>query len=256
MLCRRSPRWTARLARDAHSIAKEKSVALKSPIRLTIQSTRPAGMMRKRWLVLVLIYLALLLCGWIAGRELFELFAFGVGPQDEVGFNAMIAAALGVYIVTSATPFVPGAEIGFGLILLFGARIAPLVYSGMVLALSLSFLIGRFVPPSVVARGLAYFGLVKARDLVLQMAPLSGTDRLDFLTARAPRRLVPFMLRHRYLALILVLNLPGNSIIGGGGGIGLVAGLSGLYSFPAYLGALLIAVAPIPLMFIIVAYFS
>lgn len=246
----------ARLVRDTGPIAKEKSLALKSPIRFAIRSTGPVDMMRKRWLILVLIYLALLICGWIAGRELVELFAFGVGPQNELGLNAMIATALGVYIITSATPFIPGAEIGFGLILLFGARLALLVYSGMVLALSLSFLIGRFLPPSLVARCFAYFGLVKARDLVLQVAPLSGKARLEYLTARAPRRLVPFMLRHRYLALIVLLNLPGNSIIGGGGGIGLIAGLSGLFSFPAYLGVLLIAVAPIPSMFLIAAYFS
>lgn len=212
--------------------------------------------MRARWLILILIYLALLIGGWIVGRELVELVAFDVGPYNQARLNALIATALGAYVVTSATPFVPGAEIGFGLILLFGARIAVLVYSGMVLALIVSFLIGRFLPPTLVARCFGYFGLVRARDLVLHVAPLRGIARLDFLTAEAPRRLVPYMLRHRYLTLILLLNIPGNSIVGGGGGIALTAGLSGLYSFPAYLGSVLIAVAPIPSMFLITAYFT
>jgi hypothetical protein len=56
----------------------------------------------------------------------------------------------------------------------------------------------------------------------------------------------PFLVRHRFIALAIVLNIPGNIIIGGGGGIAMIAGMSGLYSLPRYLLTVAIAVAPIP----------
>jgi hypothetical protein len=37
-------------------------------------------------------------------------------------------------------------------------------------------------------------------------------------------------LRRRYIAPALALNIPGNALIGGGGGIALFAGVSGLYA--------------------------
>jgi len=50
----------------------------------------------------------------------------------------------------------------------------------------------------------------------------------------------------RYLALMVLFNLPCNSMLGGGG-IALAAGMSGLFSFPRSVGTVLIAIAPVPL---------
>jgi hypothetical protein len=50
------------------------------------------------------------------------------------------------------------------------------------------------------------------------------------------------------------LNIPGNIVIGGGGGIAMIAGLTGLYSFPRYLLTIAIAVAPIPLAITLTEY--
>jgi hypothetical protein len=58
---------------------------------------------------------------------------------------------------------------------------------------------------------------------------------------------VPFLLRHRYLALAIALNLPGNFLLGGGGGIALLAGVSRLYAVPGFLATVTCAVAPVPL---------
>lgn len=63
----------------------------------------------------------------------------------------------------------------------------------------------------------------------------------------APSRLVPALLRRRYLALMVLFDLPGNSMPGGG--IALAAGMSGLFSFPLFVGTVLIAIAPAPLFF-------
>jgi len=85
------------------------------------------------------------------------------------------------------------------------------------------------------------------------MAPLDADARLRLLLARAPARVIPRLLRHPCLALALALNLPGNSLIGGGGGIALSAGISGLYPMRSYLATVAVAVAPVPLLFALAA---
>ncbi|NDW52800.1 hypothetical protein [Aliiroseovarius sp. PrR006] len=157
--------------------------------------------------------------------------------------------AMVVFVIASATPFVPGAEIGFGLILLFGGKIAPLVYLGMVAALFLAFSIGRLLPLSWLAAFFQYVGLERAHKFVLKQHSKSPRQRLEALTENVPNRFADLLLRHRYLLIIVVLNLPGNSLIGGGGGIALLAGISGLFSMTKMALTVAIAVAPIPLFF-------
>jgi hypothetical protein len=45
----------------------------------------------------------------------------------------------------------------------------------------------------------------------------------------------------------VLLNLPGNALLGGGGGIGLIIGMSRLIPFHKYLLLIAVAVAPVPL---------
>jgi hypothetical protein len=56
--------------------------------------------------------------------------------------------------------------------------------------------------------------------------------------------------------LVLLLNLPGNALIGGGGGIAMMAGLSRLYSFPLYLFLISVAVLPGPILVILSKVFQ
>jgi hypothetical protein len=51
--------------------------------------------------------------------------------------------------------------------------------------------------------------------------------------------------------IAIMLNLPGNALIGGGGGIGLIAGMSRLYPFPKFILLVSLAVTPLPLLFLI-----
>jgi hypothetical protein len=67
------------------------------------------------------------------------------------------------------------------------------------------------------------------------------------LVEQAPQRSIPALLRYRYVALVVALNFPGNVILGGGGGIALLAGLSGMFSFPQYLIATSVAALPVPI---------
>jgi hypothetical protein len=43
-----------------------------------------------------------------------------------------------------------------------------------------------------------------------------------------------------------LINMPGNSLIGGGGGIAMAAGYSRAFSYPAFLACAAVAVAPVP----------
>ena len=210
--------------------------------------------MTRRRLALGAVYLTLLLGGWLAGQWLLELAVMDVRPSTEHRAHAMIVSATVAYVLASAVPFVPGAEIGFALLVAFGARLAVLVYAAMVAALTLAFLVGRFVPSRATAALFDHLGAHRARDLVLQMAPLEPAARAALLSARAPRRIVPALLRHRYLALAVALNLPGNSLLGGGGGIALAAGMSGLYPVPATLLTVALAVAPLPALVLVTGW--
>jgi hypothetical protein len=95
---------------------------------------------------------------------------------------------------------------------------------------------------------LGWLHLYKAQDLLLQLEPLNSEEKLNFLLRSAPTKVIPFLLKHRYLAIAIALNLPGNALIGGGGGIGLISGMSRLYPFPRYILLVSLAITPLPLL--------
>lgn len=202
-------------------------------------------MMRRR-LVVAAVYVLLVLAGLAASHWLSEIALLDVRPSNEPRLHAMIMSITAIFIFAAALPFVPAAEIGLGLILLLGSRIAMLVYVGMVGALMISYAVGRLIPASAIARGFDFVGLGRARDLVLRSAPLDAEQRLALFSASAPSRLIPFLLRHRYIALAVAINLPGNTLLGGGGGLALSAGMSGLFPAPRYFLTVAIAVSPLP----------
>lgn len=206
----------------------------------------------RRWLLFAL-YGALIVLGAGLGRQLLEIAWPYLQPAHAASLSWMIAAAIVVYAVVMAVPFVPAAEIGLTLLLLFGPQVALLVYLTTVLALMLPYLIGRAIPPDLCARALRFFGLRRASELTQRLAALDANARLELLLAQAPARFIPALLRHRYLALAVVLNLPGNTLLGGGAGIALCAGICGLYPLHGFVVAVAIAVAPMPIAFALFA---
>lgn len=196
-------------------------------------------------MVLLVIIVALNLGGtWLSHLIDFQLF-----PRHEPMLHAIVLVAVILYIVLMATPFMPGIEIGLALMMLLGNKGAILVYLCTLAALSVSFAIGRKIPSRFIDLLLNWLHLYKASALVRQLESLNQQERLEFLSEKAPSRIAPFLLRHRYLAIAVVVNLPGNALIGGGGGIGLVAGMSKIIPFHGYLMVLAIAIAPVPLWF-------
>lgn len=211
-------------------------------------------MRAKRWLLAGLLYTGLVGGGILAGHWLTELVEMDLRPSTEPQFHSMLMLATAVYVAASAVPFVPGAEIGMGLMVAFGMQIVFLVYAAMVAALLIAFLAGRFVPASALAGVFGFLGLRRARALVENMHRLSPEERLPFLTARAPARLVPTLLRHRYAAVMVLFNIPGNTLIGGGGGIAMLSGMSGLFSTLYFVVTVAVAVAPLPLLVVLTGY--
>lgn len=172
---------------------------------------------------------------------------FELRPGNEDSVHRMIMVSALVYGVLIAIPFVPGVEIGLGLIAMLGPPIVFLVYVTTVLALTLSYAVGHFVPKTVLAGALHSVGAHAASRLVQDIATLTRQERLAFLVSKAPNRIIPLLLRNRYIALVVAINLPGNFLIGGGGGIAMIAGASGLFSFPGFTFAIALAISPIPL---------
>ena len=76
---------------------------------------------------------------------------------------------------------------------------------------------------------------------------MSLEDRLATLTTRLPVRLRPLFASGRYVALAVLLNLPGTALIGGGGGIAFIAGFSRLYRPALTMVVMALAVLPVPL---------
>ena len=186
------------------------------------------------------------LVGWISAS------AGGLPETGELRVVVMLAL-LAAYALLLAVPFVPGVELGIAIMMIEGGRVAPAVYAGTVTGLTLAFLAGSLVPDAALARLFAALRLPAARRLIGEVAPLDREARLARLQARLPRRVAPFLLRHRYLLLAVLINLPGSSLLGGGGGIAMVAGMSRLCTPVAALATFALAVAPVPVVVFLVS---
>jgi hypothetical protein len=205
--------------------------------------------------MLAAVFAGLYLLGNFVAERVAEQFDLVVHVRSEPVIHRMIMTATAIYMALMATPFMPGVEVALSMILVFGVRICFLIYVSTVLALILPYLAGRLVPARYCSRAFGFLGLERAQHLVNLIGPMSGQERLKFLVDETPNRWGPFVLRHRYVALGIALNLPGNILIGGGGGIAMLAGMTGLYSFPAYLLTIIVAVAPLPLAIIVTEKF-
>ena len=187
-----------------------------------------------------------LLGRWIS-RDLAHHFSLLTHPHNELWLHRTIITATVIYIILMAVPFMPAVEIGFGMLMIFGGKIAFLVYVSTVVALTIAYGLGRLLPAELAAKIFGLVGLARAQGFVRRLAPLSGQERMMFLEHESPARLVPHVVRHRFVVLAVVLNIPGNVVLGGGGGIALLAGMTGLFPFPVYLLTVALAVAPVPL---------
>jgi len=196
---------------------------------------------------LILLIIAInFVADWVVGILKIEL-----RPSNEELIHKTIMVSSIIFGLLVAIPFVPGVELGITLIAMFGPPIVFLVYLSTLIGLSISFIIGRVISLRSLVTLFENLKLKRSSQLLNKVEPLKMEDRLEFLISQAPRRLVPFLIRHRYIALAILVNLPGNILIGGGGGISLIAGASRLFSLPGFLITIALAVSPVPLAILI-----
>jgi len=195
----------------------------------------------------VAILIAVVVLATWGAHAVREALNLQIRPDNEQQVHRLIMLGAAAYIGLLALPFVPGAEIGLAMLAAFGPAIAPLIYACTVTSMMLAFIAGRFLPADALRRVLSSLRMRRAADLVARAAPLSGDARLAMLLDGQSARILKLAVRYRYLALALAVNTPGNSVIGGGGGIMLMAGLSGIFSPLATIATIALAVSPVPL---------
>ena len=193
-----------------------------------------------------LLNVVVVLATWGA-HEIRDALNLQIRPDNEQQVHRMIMFGAVAYIGLLALPFVPGAEIGIAMLAAFGPAIAPLIYVCTVASMIVAYTAGRFLPTAVLQRLLSTLRMHRAADLVARAAPLSGDERVAMLLDGQSARAMRIAVRYRYVSLALAVNTPGNSIIGGGGGIMLMAGLSGIFSPLATVATIALAVSPVPL---------
>ncbi|MEP0068661.1 hypothetical protein [Pyruvatibacter sp.] len=196
-------------------------------------------------------------------------FALAVGGQGLAGHVAsaldipglardglalpILLAILLVYVALLACPFVPGAEVGLMLLVFFGADLAGPVYLATVAALCLSFFVGRQIPDSTAAAVRRRVGLAHAAEALVAYG---GDPQASGSRSRVGWRIglshwVARAMAFRGLTLAVLINTPGNVVFGGGGGIALTVGLGRLMPFRQFVVSVALAVAPVPLFFIL-----
>ncbi len=201
--------------------------------------------LRLIFFLVILIVFALWMDYWISG-ELGMAKKFVEVLQSQWGWRVLIAGGI-IYILLLSLPFVPGVELGVLLMCSFGKEGIVFVYLATIAGLCLAFWIGRLVPKNWVRVGLEKIGLSRfdmiQSDGIEKIADHLHTGRKFF-----PARLWPFLVKYRYLAIAVSINLPGNYILGGGGGISLACGTSRSVSWKWFLLTIVLAVSPVPLL--------
>lgn len=180
-----------------------------------------------------------------------RLAAWAIDPTDFApghvpASDPMVYAAAALYALLLSLPFVPGVEIGLALLSVFGPPVVPLVYGATLLGLLIAFGMGRLIPMRVMCALLRRIGLERGAAACEALMHVPAKDRLSHLLSGLSAPLARVLLRYPELTLMLLINLPGNTLIGGGGGIAMAVGMSRLMSFPRFAAASAIAIAPVP----------
>lgn len=194
-------------------------------------------------LVAMLVAAALWFGVWLRG------FAAEMAAQGRIELLGLtLLGLLLLYALLLAIPFVPGAEIGLALLMTHGAAAAPVVWAATAVGLMLAFLVGRGLSAPRACAMLQRLGLERAAAALERQRKTDPETRLRRLEAAVPRWARGWALRRRHLLLALLINLPGNTILGGGGGILMAAGASRLFRPLPVALMLALATAPLPLL--------
>ncbi|RMD89352.1 MAG: hypothetical protein D6811_12340 [Alphaproteobacteria bacterium] len=196
---------------------------------------------------LALVIAVLLAANWLV--DWLKHASLGMSAQAAGWMRLIVLGAmLVVYALLMAIPFVPGIEVGVAILMSRGAEAAPWVWLATSCGLTLAYFTGWRVNWRWLSSQLAELHLTRARRFVETVGPLTAEERLALLQGVLPAWLGRAILRYRYLLLALLLNMPGNGLLGGGGGIALVAGMSRLFAPLPTIVTIVIAVGWVPIL--------
>lgn len=198
--------------------------------------------------LLFLLIIVLLLSG--VGNWIGHQLNIQVWPHSAQQIDVAITILFLAYVVCMILPFMPAIELGLILLMMLDIKGIIFLYSLTIIALSISFWLGRLVPIRWLLGLFDFLHFDRASKLFNEMSQSDDKKRLDILIYNAPKRIIPVMLKHRYWVVAIALNMPGNALIGGGGGIGMISGMSRILNYPSYFLTVLIAVIPLPLIMI------
>lgn len=210
---------------------------------------------RPRWrpslkLIIVLLLVAGVAVALIVGGK--EAVHWLQHAAEQSRTPGMLAVLCTVYAILLAIPGVPGLEVGLVMMGVFQETGIIAAWLCTVAGLNLAFFAGRKLPRDRIERWL------KPKDVPEGALPDFAIGQSDTMTLVLERnRVGRAVLRwtgppggwRRYVLIAFLFNMPGNFIIGGGGGIGLFCGTSQDLKWPWYLVTTILAAAVIPLMF-------
>jgi hypothetical protein len=198
------------------------------------------------WSVVAIMLLLILLGTWSNDYLHSQLWSINFEQAQ-----MLIGCLLLVYAVCMMLPFMPAIELGLLLLAMLDIQGVVWLYLVTVLALTISYGIGRLIPVSMLKKLFEYLNFHRAVDLLCCAGECGEKEQIDRFIEQAPKRLVPFLLRHRYCVFAVAINTPGNMIIGGAGGIAMMSGFSRIYGFGRFILTVLIAVSPLPILTIL-----
>lgn len=202
------------------------------------QFTRPAIKLA----LLVTLIVGLNTAGsWLVSRTNFQIW-----PEHMLLVELFWLGLLLTYAVLMMLPFVPGIEIGLALMMMLGEQGIVLVYLATQLAMAGSFALGRLLGTGKLCTVLRSAGLRRMADLMAQLHRVDMDERAQWLAVRVNHCATRWIIGHPALALTALVNVPGNAAIGGAGGIALLTGVSGLFTWRRYLVTMAVATAPVP----------
>lgn len=197
------------------------------------------------FLVLVILFIGGILAWYIPFPSMDTIYEW-VDTLRSQGQGVSLFIGGLVYIALLSLPFIPGVELGLVLMCLFGKEGILFVYLCTVTGLSLSFAVGHGLPRQWVISWLTQRGVTTA--------DIEGNNWMQHLLSRSAmgnrlkNGLGTHLVKYRYMVLGALFNLPGNFMLGGGGGIALICGINRAFSWQGFLMTITIATAPIPVL--------
>lgn len=219
--------------------------SLKQRIAVTRNLNRAMFYMRLLVLFAILVTIGFWLDYYLRG-ELGMTKKFMMFARGEWGGGVLIAGGI-IYCLLLSLPFVPGVELGILLMCTFGKTGIVFVYFATVAGLSLAFLFGRLISRGWIESGLQRLGDSRScsgpSDEIEKMADCFSVGRKHI-----PSWIKTYLVKYRYLTIAILVNLPGNYIVGGGGGISIACGTSRRIAWKGFFVTIVLAVSPVPIL--------